>query len=173
MALDGVTSFLRWEDVTSTCKYIRHNPTIGGISSVQWRKVVRNWRVQMYFRRLLYVKIEIDQLYCVNCWEIIHCLSVSCTRINHSCCALMIWSSLQLTSKQWIITKQFTARVDLFLIIASSWSLEGQFEPNIESWKIRNSKTRCLAIRLIVTVSMLYQFPSWCTADLCICFLYV
>ena len=160
MAFDGVTSFLRWKDVTSTWKYIRHNPTFGGISSVQWRKVVRSWRVQMYFRRLLCVRIEIDQLYCVNCWLIIHCLSISCTRINHSCCALMIWSSLQLTSKQWFITVQFTARV-------------GQFEPNIESWKIRNSKTRCLEIRLIVTVSMLYQFPSWCTADLRICFLYV
>ena len=27
----------------------------------------------------------------------------------------MIWSSLQLTSKQWIITQQFTAGADLFL----------------------------------------------------------
>ena len=30
-------------------------------------------------------------------------------------CMLVIWSSLQLTSKQWIITQQFTARADLFL----------------------------------------------------------
>ena len=29
--------------------------------------------------------------------------------------ALVIWSSLQLTSKQWIISQQFTARADLFL----------------------------------------------------------
>ena len=36
-------------------------------------------------------------------------------RINHSRCALVIWSSLQLTSKQWIITQQFTAGADLFL----------------------------------------------------------
>ena len=46
-----------------------------------------------------------------------------------------------------------------FFIIASFCSLEGQFESKIESWKIQNSKTRCLAIRLIVTVSMLYSFP--------------
>ena len=174
MALDGVTSFLRWKDVTYTCKYMRHNPTIGRISSLQWRKVGRSWRLQMYFRRLLCVKIEIYQLYCVNCWVIIHCLSVSCTNINHSCCALMIWSSLQLTSKQWIITQQFTARADLFFNYGNFLKLrEGQFQPKIESWKIRNLKTRCLAIRLIVTVSMLYQFPSGCTADLRICFLYV
>ena len=69
----------------------------------------------MCFRRLLCVRIEIDQLQCVNCWVIIHCLSVSCTTINHSRCALVIWSSLQLTSKQWIITQQFTAGADLFL----------------------------------------------------------
>ena len=56
------------------------------------------------------------QLQCVNCGVIIHCLSVSCTKINHSCYALVIWS-LQLTSKQWIITQQFTARADLFLKI--------------------------------------------------------
>ena len=114
-ALDGVTSFLRWKDVTFTCKCMRHNSTIGGIPSVQWRKVGRSRRLQMYFRRLLCVKIEIDQLYCVKCWVIIHCLSVSCTKINHSCCALMIWSFLQLTSKKWIFTQQCTARADLFL----------------------------------------------------------
>ena len=51
----------------------------------------------------------------MNCWVIIHCLLVSCKRINHWCFALVIWSPLQLTSKQWIITRQFTARADLFL----------------------------------------------------------
>ena len=45
------------------------------------------------FRRLLCVRIEIDQLYCVNCWVIIHCLSVSCTKMNQSRYALVIWSS--------------------------------------------------------------------------------
>ena len=115
MALDGVTSFLRLKDVTITCKRMRRSLSIGGSSSVQWRKVGRSWRLQMCFRRLLCVRIEIDQPQCVNCWVIIHCLSVSCTNINHSRCALVIWSSLQLTSKQWIITQQFTAGADLFL----------------------------------------------------------
>ena len=48
-------------------------------------------------------------------WIIIHRLSVSCKQINHSRFALVIWSPLQLTSKQWNITQQFTARADLFL----------------------------------------------------------
>ena len=39
VALDDVTSFLRLKDVTYSCKRMRHIPTIGGISSVQWRKV--------------------------------------------------------------------------------------------------------------------------------------
>ena len=39
----------------------------------------------------------------------------SCTQIKHSRCALVIWSALQLTSKQWIFTQQLTARADLFL----------------------------------------------------------
>ena len=30
MALDGVTSFLRWKDVTNTCKCMRHNPLLAG-----------------------------------------------------------------------------------------------------------------------------------------------
>ena len=115
MTLDGVTSNLRLKDVTNTCKRMRRSLSIGGSSSVQWRKVGRSWRFQMCFRRLFCVRIEIDQPQCVNCWVIIHCLSVSCKMINHSRCALVIWSSLQLTSKQWIITQQFTARADLFL----------------------------------------------------------
>ena len=115
MSLDGVTSFLRLKDVTISCKRMRRSLIIGGSSSVQWWKLGRSWRLRMCFRRLLCVRIEIDQLNCVNCWVIIHCLSVSCTKINHSGCALVIWSSLQLTSKQWIITQQITAGADLFL----------------------------------------------------------
>ena len=115
MALDRVTSFLRLKDVQITCKRMRRSLSIGGSSSLQWRKVGRSWRLRMCFRRLLCVRIEIDQLQCVICWVIIHCLSVSCTKINHSRCALVIWSSLQLTSKQWIIKQQFTAGADLFL----------------------------------------------------------
>ena len=115
MALDGITSFLRFKDVTITSKRMRRSLSIGGSSSVQWRKVGRSWILRMCFRRLLCVRIEIDQPHCVNCWVKIHCLSVSCTEINHSRCALVIWSSLQLTSKQWIITQQFTAGADIFL----------------------------------------------------------
>ena len=115
IALDGVTSFSRLKDVTTTCKRMRCSLSIGGSSSVQWRKVGRSWRLQMCFCLLLCVRIEIDQLHWVNCWVIIHCLSVSCTTINHLGCALVIWSSLQLTSKQWIIAQQFTAGADLFL----------------------------------------------------------
>ena len=44
-----------------------------------------------------------------------HCLLVSCKHINHKCFTLVIWSTLQLTTKQWIITQQFSARADLFL----------------------------------------------------------
>ena len=115
VALEGVTSFLRLKDVTITCKHMRRSLNIGGSSSVQWQKVGRTWRLRMCFRRLLCVRIEIDQLQCVNCWVIIHCLLVSCRKINHLRCGLVIWSSLQLTSKQWIITWQFTAGADLFL----------------------------------------------------------
>ena len=115
MAFDGVTSFLRLKDVTTTCKRMRHSLSNGGSSSVQWRKVGRSWRLRMCFHRLLCVRIEIDQFQCVNCWVIIHCLSVSWMKINQSRCALVIWSSLQMTSKQWIITQQFTAGADLFL----------------------------------------------------------
>ena len=38
MALDGVTSFLRLKDVTITCKRMRRSLSIGGSSSLQWRK---------------------------------------------------------------------------------------------------------------------------------------
>ena len=37
--LDGVTLFLRLKDVTITCKRIGRSLSIGGRSSVQWRKV--------------------------------------------------------------------------------------------------------------------------------------
>ena len=42
MALDGVTSFLRFKYATYSCKRMRHSPTIGGNSSVQWRKAGRS-----------------------------------------------------------------------------------------------------------------------------------
>ena len=39
MTLDGVTSFLRLKNVTNTCKRMRRSLSIGGSSSVQWRKL--------------------------------------------------------------------------------------------------------------------------------------
>ena len=39
MALDCVTSFLRWKDVTNACKRMRRSLSIGGSSSVQWGKL--------------------------------------------------------------------------------------------------------------------------------------
>ena len=39
VALDGVTSFLRLKNVTITCKRMRRSLSIGGSSSVQWRKL--------------------------------------------------------------------------------------------------------------------------------------
>ena len=84
----------------------------------------------MCFCRLMCVRIEIDQLQCVNCWVIIHCLSVSCSKINHLRYALVFWS-LQLTSKQWIITQQFTAGADLLLKqhLSSSMGVRGATAP--------------------------------------------
>ena len=67
MALDGVTSFLSLKDVTNTRKRMRRSLNIDGSSSVQWRKVGRSRILQMCVRRLLCVRIEIDQLQCVNC----------------------------------------------------------------------------------------------------------
>ena len=86
---NGVIHGVRWcnivftlKGVTNTHKRMRHSLGIGGTSSVQWRKVGRHWRLQMCFRHLLCVRMEINQLQCVNCWIIIHCLSVSCTKIT-------------------------------------------------------------------------------------------
>ena len=42
IALDGVTSFLRFKDVTNTCKRMRHCLSIGASSSEQRRKVGRS-----------------------------------------------------------------------------------------------------------------------------------
>ena len=38
MTLDGVTSFLPLKDVRNACKRMRRSLSIGGSSSVQWRK---------------------------------------------------------------------------------------------------------------------------------------
>ena len=62
MALDSVTAFLRLEEVANTRKQMRHSLSIGGSSSVQWRKLRSSRRLQICFHRLLRVRIEIDQL---------------------------------------------------------------------------------------------------------------
>ena len=129
LTLDGVTSFLRIINVRNTCKRLRYCQTFGGISWAQWRNAGKIRRIQLLFHRFFCVRIEIDQLYYVNCWVIIHCLSVSCKQINHSRFALVIWSPLQLTSKQWIITQQFTARADLFLNL-NVLSLQNSIDKN-------------------------------------------
>ena len=136
VALDSVTSFLRLKDVTTTCRRMRRSLSIGGSSSVQWRKIGRSWRLRMCFRRLFCVRIEIDQHHCVNCWVIIHCLSVSCRKINHSRCALVIWSFLQLTSKQWIITLQFTAGADIFLKYSQHFLQRHCLSPNTLTYSL-------------------------------------
>ena len=42
MAIDGVRSFLRLKDVTNTFKRMQRSLSVGGSSSVQWRKVGRS-----------------------------------------------------------------------------------------------------------------------------------
>ena len=130
MALDGVTSFLRLKDVSVTCKRMRRSLSIGGSSSVQWRKVGRSWRLRMCFRCLLCVGIEIDQLQCLNCWLIIHCLEVSCKEDQITSAQREWFIFVQLTSKQWIITQQFTAGADLFL----KWSFIFPFY--LSAWEV-------------------------------------
>ena len=55
-------SFLRVINVRIICKRLRYSQTFGGISSMQWRKIGRIWRIQLIFHRFLCVRIEIDQL---------------------------------------------------------------------------------------------------------------
>ena len=55
-------------------------------------------------------------------------------------------------------TENYLELIFLF-IIASFCSLEGQFKSKIESWKIRNSKTRCLAISILSLFQCFISFP--------------
>ena len=63
MALDGVTSFLRLKDVTNTCKRMRRGLSICGILQCKGRKLD-----EACLRRLLCIKIKIDQLQRVICY---------------------------------------------------------------------------------------------------------
>ena len=58
---DVMVSFKSLKDVTYSCKRLGHSPTIGEISSVKWRKVGRSRLLKMCFRRLLCVRIKINQ----------------------------------------------------------------------------------------------------------------
>ena len=62
------------------------------ICSRFWCNVLCSIKVQIWKENssFLCVRIEIDQLWCMNCWVIIHRLSVSWKQINHSCFALVI-----------------------------------------------------------------------------------
>ena len=42
---------LRVKNVRNTCKRLRCSQIFGGISSVQWRKIGRVWRIQLLFHR--------------------------------------------------------------------------------------------------------------------------
>ena len=66
LMLDGVTSFLCMEtwktkDIHEGLR-LRYSQTFGGISSLQWQKVVRIGRIQLFFHHFFCVRIEIDQL---------------------------------------------------------------------------------------------------------------
>ena len=53
LTLDSVTSLLPVINVRNTCKRLRYNQTIGGISSVQWRKVEKNMKDTTAFSSFL------------------------------------------------------------------------------------------------------------------------
>ena len=69
MALDSVASFLRLKNITNTRKRMPHRLRIGG-SSYYLSAMAESWKklkASMCFSHLLCVRIEIDQLQCVNC----------------------------------------------------------------------------------------------------------
>ena len=93
---------------------------------------------------------------------------------------LVIWSSLQLTSKQWIIKQQFTAGADLFLkyfrililcgsfvcIIVFNWSSNSPLiyyflnKKKRKSWQDRFSPPKLLAGFWPNLVGMILIWPS-------------
>ena len=82
---------------------------------MQSRKYRRSQRLQMYFRSLVCVRIDIDPLQCVTCGVIIHCLSVSCTKINHLRYTLVIRSSLQLPPNSELLLNNSLLELIYFL----------------------------------------------------------
>ena len=73
--------------------------TVGGISLCNEVKLEESEGYNYFFCCFLYVRIEIDQLFCVICCQS-NKSQVNCKQINHSRSALVISSTLQLTSKQ-------------------------------------------------------------------------
>ena len=96
-----VTSFKRKNDVTPSNAM---NDVI-----FQWRQLSHSLAVNYcpIYHSLLSFALK------ARCVRIKKYISSS-SELLSNCCALVIWSSLQLTSKQWIITQQFTQR---------SWSI--------------------------------------------------
>ena len=119
----------RVNNVRNICKRQRYSQNCWRDFFILWRKVGRIWRIQLLLRRFLCVRTEADQHLCVICWVINHSFLVSFKKINHSRSALVIWSTWQLTSKQWFITQKITARGDLCLNFTAS-ELKAKFRAN-------------------------------------------
>ena len=97
LKLDGVTSFLCVINIRNTCKRLRYSQTFGGISSMQWLKVGRIWRIQLLF-------------------FIVSCVSVSCKQINHSRFAFVVWSPLHWPPNSELFLKNSLLEMIYFLL---------------------------------------------------------
>ena len=75
--------------------HMQNSPTIGRISSVQWRNIGRSWRLQMCFCRLLCVRNEKDS----SSSEL---FASSCTKINHLQWAVGSWFVFFTTNLQTV-----------------------------------------------------------------------
>ena len=67
--------FNRANNVRNACKHLSYSQNCWRDFFKQWRTVGRLWRIQLLFRRFLYVQIKIDQLLCVVFWVIV-CVKV-------------------------------------------------------------------------------------------------
>ena len=83
MALDRVTSFYAWNTLQIQVNVCDTVQLLAGILQCNGGKLEEAEAFKCVFV-VWCVRIEIDQLQCVNCWVIISCLSVSFTKINQS-----------------------------------------------------------------------------------------
>ena len=67
MALDGVTSLLRLKDVTSASKLCETVQLLAGVIQCNGGKFKEAEDFKCVFVVLFFVRIEVDQLLCVNC----------------------------------------------------------------------------------------------------------